>query len=403
MLRRRFGRTEIAMPVLTAGGMRFMHGWEDRALSAIPRENQANVEATLERALELGINHVETARAYGSSERQLGAALAKVPRDSVILQTKVTPQENPEQFRVDFLDSLSRLRVTSVELLSLHGVNDRKTLEWCLRPGGCFEVAQRLREQGLCRFIGFSTHAPLDVILDGIRYGEARTGAGFDYVNLHWYFIFQRNWPAILEARQRDMGVFIISPNDKGGRLYEPPPQLVELCKPLHPMVFNDLFCLMHPEVHTLSIGAARPSDYAEHVEAVALVERARELVPPIVERLRAAMSSAIGHADPEAYSAGLPPWQDTPGKLNLEVMLWLRNLALGWGLGDYAKKRFNLMGSADHWFPGARPSASKFDEAALARAVAGSPHSANIPSLVRESLALLLGEATQRESRSAS
>ena len=58
----------------------------------------------------------------------------------------------------------------------------------------------------------------------------------FDYVNLHWYFVNDLNWSAIPEARRRDMGVFIISPNDKGGKLHEPPQKLLELCAPLTPM-----------------------------------------------------------------------------------------------------------------------------------------------------------------------
>ena len=61
----------------------------------------------------------------------------------------------------------------------------------------------------------------------------------FDYVNLHWYYINQDNWPAILDAQRHDMGVFIISPSDKGGHLYNPPERLIELCHPLSPMVFQ--------------------------------------------------------------------------------------------------------------------------------------------------------------------
>jgi predicted aldo/keto reductase-like oxidoreductase len=49
------------------------------------------------------------------------------------------------------------------------------------------------------------------------------------------------------------MGVFIISPNDKGGKLYDPPAKLVDLCPPLTPMQFNALYCLARPQVHTLS------------------------------------------------------------------------------------------------------------------------------------------------------
>ena len=75
------------------------------------------------------------------------------------------------------------------------------------------------------------------------------------YINLHWYFVNPLNWPGVVAANcKRDMGVFIISPNDKGGKLYEPPPKMTELCAPLTPMQFNDLYCLARPEVHTLAV-----------------------------------------------------------------------------------------------------------------------------------------------------
>jgi len=64
----RFGRTEIRMPVVSCGGMRYQYKWQDVDPDAIPRDNQENLEATIRRAFELGINHFETARGYGSSE-----------------------------------------------------------------------------------------------------------------------------------------------------------------------------------------------------------------------------------------------------------------------------------------------------------------------------------------------
>ena len=81
---RRFGRTEIQMPVFSCGGMRYQFKWQDVAPSEIPAEGQANLEATIHRALELGINHIETARGYGTSEMQLGAVLPQLPRDKII-------------------------------------------------------------------------------------------------------------------------------------------------------------------------------------------------------------------------------------------------------------------------------------------------------------------------------
>ena len=65
---RRFGRTELQMPVFSCGGMRYQHKWQDVPLSQIPGENQHNLEATILKSLEVGINHIETARGYGTSE-----------------------------------------------------------------------------------------------------------------------------------------------------------------------------------------------------------------------------------------------------------------------------------------------------------------------------------------------
>ena len=95
---RRFGKTGLAMPVLSCGGMRYQWKWQDVPPSEIPAENQANVEAIIRRALELGINHFETARGYGSSEMQLGRILPRLPREKIIVQRKVAPARSRRSF-----------------------------------------------------------------------------------------------------------------------------------------------------------------------------------------------------------------------------------------------------------------------------------------------------------------
>jgi len=226
------------MPVISCGGMRYQFKWQDVDPKDIPRDNQENLEAVIRRALELGINHIETARGYGSSEMQLGCVLPKLPRDRILVQTKVAPKATAGEFLETFETSMKYLKLDHVDLLSLHGINNRELLDWSLKPGGCLAAARRLQKEGRARFIGFSTHATTDIILHAVNTGE------FDYVNLHWYFVNDLN-RAVLEAAHRlDLGVFIISPNDKGGKLYEPSKKLVELCAPLSPMVFNDLYCL---------------------------------------------------------------------------------------------------------------------------------------------------------------
>ncbi len=402
MMRRRFGRTGLEMPVFSCGGMRYQDGWKDKPLDEIAEGFQDNLEATIHRAVELGINHIETARGYGPSERQLGLVLPKLPRDKIIVQTKVGLEKDPEVFRKNFLESLERLQLDHVDLFGLHGINDRESYEWACNAGGCFDVAQELRREGKLRFVGFSTHGPLDVILDTIRHGEPETGKGFDYVNLHWYYIFRRNWAAIEEAARRDMGIFIISPSDKGGMLYKPSDKLAELCEPLHPIVFNDLFCLMQDKVHTLSVGAARPGDFDLHMKALSLFDKAKELTGPIDAKLAQAMREATGVDHPEHTAKGMPvDHTRVPGELNLEIMLWLRNMAVGWDMIEYGKMRFNLLGNADAWFPGGKPgNLDNVDAVALIKAAGDSPFAEKVPAMLREAIDLLGGEEVKRLSR---
>jgi len=392
MIYHQFGRTKLDMPVLTCGGMRFQHSWQDMPMSEIPTDAQANLEATVRRALEAGINHIETARGYGTSERQLGQILPALPRKKLILQTKVGPSDDPDEFTANVKDSLNRLRLESVDLLAIHGINDEQSLERSVKPHGCLAAARKLQTQGRTRHVGFSSHGPTDVIREAIA--TERDG-GFDYVNLHWFYIQQIHWPAIEDATRREMGVFIISPTEKGGKLFDPPAKLVKLCEPLHPIVFNDLFCLRPPQVHTISIGAARPGDFDLHLEAVEHLDRADRLVPPIVERLDRTMVEAVGGELADPFNLGLPTWQKTPGEINIPLILWLRNLAVAYDMVEYGKMRYNLLGNGGTWFPG--QNAAKVDAIDLGPVLGDCPVADRVPALLNEAHELLSAEPRKR------
>jgi uncharacterized protein len=380
------------MPVFSCGGMRYQYKWQDLPQQDIPADSQANLEATIRRSLEVGINHIETARGYGSSEMQLGQILPKLPREKMIVQTKVSPNADAQAFRKTFDQSLAYLNLEYVDLLGLHGINTPEILDYSIRPGGCLDVAKQLQAQGKVRHIGFSTHGATSTIVETIE-----TNA-FDYVNLHWYYINQTNWEAIAAANRHDMGVFIISPSNKGGMLENPPQKLVDLCAPLSPMVFNDLFCLSHPQVHTLSLGAARPQDFDEHLKTLALLDRADEVLAPIMERLEGELVQQFGEDWAKTWQVGLPSHDQTPGNINIPVILMLRNLAIAYDMVDYGKMRYNLLTNAGHWFPGAN--AIRAAELNLAPVLANSPNADKIPAALVDAHRLLGGESVKRLSQ---
>ena len=82
---RRFGRTNLKIPVLSLGGMRFQKSWDQLDFSEVSNEEQNKVENILDLATQYGLSHVETAKYYGTSEVQLGICLlytSPSPRDS---------------------------------------------------------------------------------------------------------------------------------------------------------------------------------------------------------------------------------------------------------------------------------------------------------------------------------
>ena len=264
------------MPVLSLGGMRFQQSWKDLEPTEIKSREQNILKNTVNLAVQKGLHHIETARHYGTSELQIGWAMNEIPDKKRILQTKIPPNNDAALFEDELELSFDRLGVKKIDLLAIHGINLPEHLNMTIRSNGCLDIARRWKSKGLIGHIGFSTHANTDLIVQAIETGY------FDYVNLHWYFIRQDNEKALEAAKNHDMGVFIISPTDKGGHLHTPSLKLLELCRPLHPIAFNDLFCLRDERIHTLSVGASKPEDLEIHINMLSLIDNSHDLISKI-------------------------------------------------------------------------------------------------------------------------
>ena len=360
---RRFGRTEKALSVITLGGMRFPDTW------ASPRDElpAATIEAcrdSLQRAFALGINHIETAYGYVKSEHCYGRVLNRelaLPRDSYFFMTKGAPATGDEAKRL-VEEQLCTLGMDYVDFYGWHGINNREKLTRALAKGGPVEALKRLQEQGVIRNVGFSTHAPYRIICEAIGSDL------FDFVNLHYYYFFQRNFGAIQLAAAHDMGVFIISPNDKGGQLFDAPPLLKELTQPLTPIQFNARFCLKTQHVHTLSFGLNQPEHFTG-IPGIFPVSAPLSLADQAIEqRLDERVLT-----DPYAAYEGLDLEND-PSGINIPEVLRFRKMLKCYDMQSFGKYRYNMFSPTDDWVPGDYATPENIAKVDMSRAPDGFP-----------------------------
>lgn len=338
---RRFGRDAPWISTITLGGMRYVHGW-DQPRDQVPADMRQQCGRIVRLALDAGVNHIETAYGYGKSEHCYGLALNDlgIPRERYWLMTKGAP-DSAEACKRMVDEQLKALKTDRIDFYGWHGINNADCLRTACASGGPVEELHRLREQGVIGRIGFSTHGPLDTIIDAIATGL------FQFVNLHWYWFFQRNRGAVDYAAAKGLGVFIISPNDKGGQLFNPPPLLRQLCAPLTPIQWNARWCLAHPGVTTLSFGLTE----AAHVDEM------RGIFPAGVPL--SAQDQAIERrllerqaGDPQAAWEGYECAHD-PSGINIPEVLRFRRMWKCWDMEGFGKYRYNMLQAKGHWFPG--------------------------------------------------
>ncbi|MEE9259442.1 MAG: aldo/keto reductase [Nitrospinaceae bacterium] len=366
---RRFGKTNEKLSVITLGGMRYKQGWTPPR-DHLPAASIKNCIETTRKALAVGINHIETAHGYEKSEHLYGVALQElnVPRESYKFMTKGAPMTGEETRRL-VEEQLGALKMDYVDFYGWHGINNRERLDAAVQKGGPVETLHRLKEEGLIRHIGFSTHAPLHIIMDAINTDL------FSFVNLHYYYFFQRNITAVELAGEKDLGVFIISPNEKGGLLWKPSEKVRELCRPLTAIQFNGRFCLSHPQITTLSMGIHEPEHFGQNLEILTGESYFSREDTAIKTRMDTPLLSMPDRCT--LCNKCLP----CPENINIPEVLRFHNLLVSYDMTDYGKFRYNMLEEFGHWFPGSY--ASKCTE--CGDCLPRCPENLEIPKLLKE------------------
>ncbi|MCS7253827.1 MAG: aldo/keto reductase [Armatimonadota bacterium] len=197
---RRLGKTELSVSVIGFGAIKLPQVDTETAIEAIRR------------AVDLGINFIDTARGYGDSERKIGMAI-KGLRERVIVATKTAARTADGAMR-DLEMSLKELGTDYIDLYQLHSVSDQETYEQVMSGGGAYETLLKAKEKGLVRHIGVTMHRALETIKQAI------TSNCFETIMLAYSPLDQEcvGREIIPLAHKHDMGIIIMKPLS-GGQL----------------------------------------------------------------------------------------------------------------------------------------------------------------------------------------
>lgn len=329
----------------------------------------------LEAALEAGINHIETAPSYGPAEAYLGQALSHISRRhpaeraELVLTSKILPGASLACGQAQLRASLERLGVARLDNLAVHGLNRAEHLEWALEGPGA-QLLEWALAQGLVAQLGFSSHGSTPLIERALASGR------FSFCSLHLHLFDQERLPLAQRALAAGLGVLAISPADKGGRLYAPPPELIDDCAPLQPLRLAYRF-LLAQGISSLTLGAETRQDLELAGQLRAAAGPLEPLELQALSRLEASGSARLGAERCGQCRACLP----CPSEVPIPELLRLRNLALGHGMEAFANERYNLIGRAGHWWETLNASACRSCGACLPRC----PHGLEIPSLLAD------------------
>lgn len=320
------GKTGLTVPVLGFGAMRLPE-----------KDSQVKQKAStalIRRAIELGINYIDTAPAYcrNLSEEIVGRAIAGYDRESLIVSTKNDERKDADRWWEHLHTSLKRLSTDYIDIYFFWGIKGREFAEG-IAPPGLYDQALKAKEQGLIRHIAFSFHDEPKEIIPIID-------SGLFEVMLVQYSLMDRTLEtAIQRAHSRGMGVVVMGPLG-GGRITQPSP-ITELLAPTPKGRANVglRFALSHPGVSSVLSGM---SDVGMLEENVDTANKLSPLTSGERERIEYLWEERERQAEIGCTSCRY--CEPCPRKVNIPFVLSSLEAGLTWGLWDYAKERIAFL-----------------------------------------------------------
>jgi predicted aldo/keto reductase-like oxidoreductase len=324
---RQFGRTAKSVSALGFGAMRLPHD-EDEAI------------AIIRRAIDSGVNYLDTARGYGDSERICGLALKDGYRDRAYVSTKVPAAEMP-RWRELLEESVRILDIDRIDFLqAVHNLSwDRYRTTFAARGGGLHEV-RKARDEGLVGHICVSSHDTPDNVIKLIDTGE------FEGITLQYNLIDRRYQDAIAHARGKGIGVVIMGPIG-GGRLAAPSEALTAMgpgeVKSSAELALR--FVLANPHVTCAISGMTSMREVRENVVTCSRTE-------PLDERELGAIRKSLGELDAlgETFCTGCGYCLPCPADVNIPEVFRYLVLHRVWGQTEAARRRYARLDGKSHW-----------------------------------------------------
>ena len=286
-------KTNNRISALGLGCMRFP--------ATVPgRPDARAAETIIARAVERGINYLDTAYLYPGNEACVGAALERLGlRDKVFLATKLPHGscKRPEDFDRFFTEQLRRLRTDRIDYYLIHNVTSPAQWER-LRALGIEAWIARQKEAGRIGAIGFSYHGStgdFTTLLDAFAWDFCQIQYNYAGEN------YQAGTAGLKAAAARGLAVFVMEPL-LGGRLAgKLPPDAKRILEGARtdvldtPAAWGLAWVWDHPEVTMLLSGMASPEQVDENARTAsgALAGGLTEEEHAVIERVRAVFERA--------------------------------------------------------------------------------------------------------------